>query len=204
MVFNPSLLVRNAEWYGIMVHHILLFCRFSASFSSNILRVIITWRIFERGRYSEIHWHEISNAHCKCWIKDVTAWGVLELQYIAHATYWIQIRPVGCTSTILHVQLYIHSSILSCIFVFVTFRWQNLSTRFADYKANSDCIFVGDLRNVVDFNEEALTVTVEPLIDVGTITRWLTARGYRTLYTWLRDCSWCTQLRWFSLCQMYV
>eukprot|EP00041_Stephanoeca_diplocostata_P018455 m.386591 g.386591 ORF g.386591 m.386591 type:complete len:466 (+) comp21018_c1_seq3:679-2076(+) len=57
-------------------------------------------------------------------------------------------------------------------------RWQNLSTRFADYKANSDCIFVGDLRNVVDFDEQALTVTVEPLIDVGTITRWLTARGY--------------------------
>merc|ERR1712166_653592 len=30
--------------------------------------------------------------------------------------------------------------------------WQNLSTRFADYKKNSDCIFVGDFRNVRSYH----------------------------------------------------
>ena len=45
--------------------------------------------------------------------------------------------------------------------------WQNLSTRFADYKSNSDCIFVGDFRNILQLNEEAMTVRIEPLVEVG-------------------------------------
>ena len=56
--------------------------------------------------------------------------------------------------------------------------WQNLSTRFSDYKKHSNCIWVGDLRNVLELNEEELTVTVEPLVEVGAITRWLVPRGY--------------------------
>ena len=56
--------------------------------------------------------------------------------------------------------------------------WQNLSTRFASYKANADCIFVGDLRNVLRINHKDLTVTLEPLVDVETITRYLVPRGY--------------------------
>ena len=62
--------------------------------------------------------------------------------------------------------------------------WQNLSTRFADYKKSSDCIFVGDLRAVVRLNApgsgfgEHATVTLEPQVDVGAATRWLLPRGY--------------------------
>eukprot|EP00516_Mucochytrium_quahogii_P005123 CAMPEP_0203760398 /NCGR_PEP_ID=MMETSP0098-20131031/13695_1 /ASSEMBLY_ACC=CAM_ASM_000208 /TAXON_ID=96639 /ORGANISM=" , Strain NY0313808BC1" /LENGTH=541 /DNA_ID=CAMNT_0050653933 /DNA_START=421 /DNA_END=2046 /DNA_ORIENTATION=- len=56
--------------------------------------------------------------------------------------------------------------------------WMNLSTRFADYKKNSSCIFVGDLNNVLELDEENLVVRVEPLVDVGKITRYLVARGY--------------------------
>merc|ERR1712166_1049519 len=56
--------------------------------------------------------------------------------------------------------------------------WQNLSTRFADYKKNSDCIFVGDFRNVLYMNEARTTVTLEPLVDVGMATNWLLPKGY--------------------------
>ena len=62
--------------------------------------------------------------------------------------------------------------------------WQNLSTRFADYKAKSDCIFVGDLRTVVALNApgtgfgEFHTVTLEPQVDVGSATRWLLPKGF--------------------------
>jgi len=56
--------------------------------------------------------------------------------------------------------------------------WQNLSTRFADYKSNSDCIFVGDFRNILQLNEAAMTVRIEPLVEVGQITRFLLPRGY--------------------------
>jgi len=56
--------------------------------------------------------------------------------------------------------------------------WQNLSTRFADYKSNSDCIFVGDFRNILQLNEEVMTVRIEPLVEVGQITRYLLPRGY--------------------------
>eukprot|EP00949_MAST-11_sp_MAST-11-sp1_P004950 g4950.t1 len=56
--------------------------------------------------------------------------------------------------------------------------WQNLSTRFSDYKKHSDCIFVGDLRSVISLDAERGVVTLEPLVDVGTATRWLLPRGY--------------------------
>jgi len=56
--------------------------------------------------------------------------------------------------------------------------WMNLSTRFASYKKNSDCIDVADFRNIISLDEENLTVTLEPLVDVGTITRYLVPRGY--------------------------
>jgi delta24-sterol reductase len=56
--------------------------------------------------------------------------------------------------------------------------WQNLSTRFADYKSNSDCIFVGDFRSVIEVDENNMTVKLEPQVDVGQITRYLLPRGY--------------------------
>eukprot|EP00946_MAST-07B_sp_MAST-7B-sp1_P001884 g1884.t1 len=56
--------------------------------------------------------------------------------------------------------------------------WQNLSTRFSDYKKNSDCIFVGDLRSVISLDPERGMVTLEPLVDVGMATRWLLPKGY--------------------------
>ncbi len=56
--------------------------------------------------------------------------------------------------------------------------WQNLSTRFADYKQNSDCIYVGDLRNVISLDAERGMVTLEPQVDVGMATRWLLPKGY--------------------------
>jgi delta24-sterol reductase len=56
--------------------------------------------------------------------------------------------------------------------------WQNLSTRFADYKSNSDCIFVGDFRDVLELDEKNMTVRLEPLVDVGSITAYLLPRGY--------------------------
>eukprot|EP00516_Mucochytrium_quahogii_P012749 CAMPEP_0203805248 /NCGR_PEP_ID=MMETSP0100_2-20121128/14108_1 /ASSEMBLY_ACC=CAM_ASM_000210 /TAXON_ID=96639 /ORGANISM=" , Strain NY0313808BC1" /LENGTH=139 /DNA_ID=CAMNT_0050713703 /DNA_START=81 /DNA_END=497 /DNA_ORIENTATION=- len=45
-------------------------------------------------------------------------------------------------------------------------------------KDYSSCIFVGDLNNVLELDEENLVVRVEPLVDVGKITRYLVARGY--------------------------
>jgi delta24-sterol reductase len=56
--------------------------------------------------------------------------------------------------------------------------WQNLSTRFSDYKKHSDCIFVGDLRSVIALDAGRELVTLEPLVDVGMATRWLLPRGY--------------------------
>ena len=56
--------------------------------------------------------------------------------------------------------------------------WQNLSTRFADYKKNSNCVFVGDFRNVLHMSEDQTTVTLEPLVDVGMITTWLLPKGF--------------------------
>ena len=56
--------------------------------------------------------------------------------------------------------------------------WQNLSTRFATYKKNSDCIFIADFNQVLELDEEALTVTLEPLADVDAITKYLVPKGY--------------------------
>jgi len=56
--------------------------------------------------------------------------------------------------------------------------WQNLSTRFADYKSNSDCIFVGDFRNILQLDVDKQTVRIEPLVEVGQITRYLLPQGY--------------------------
>merc|ERR1719326_2449622 len=55
--------------------------------------------------------------------------------------------------------------------------WQNLSTRFSEYKERSECVYVGDLSNVVEMDEEAGTVTVEPMVQVGQVTRYLLPRG---------------------------
>jgi Delta24-sterol reductase len=56
--------------------------------------------------------------------------------------------------------------------------WQNLSTRFADYKKKSDCIYVGDFRNMLHISEDATTVTLEPLVTVGMATSWLLPKGF--------------------------
>lgn len=74
--------------------------------------------------------------------------------------------------------------------------WQNLSTRFADYKvwprqpwsltrkpdilsqANSNCIYVGDLRGIIKLDPEKRTVHIEPLVTVGDITRTLVPQGW--------------------------
>ena len=56
--------------------------------------------------------------------------------------------------------------------------WANLSMRFSDYKAKSHQIYVGDLRTVVYLDEAAGTLHVEPLAEVGAITRYLVPRGY--------------------------
>ena len=56
--------------------------------------------------------------------------------------------------------------------------WQNLSTRFSDYKKTSNCIYMGDFRNILALDTDALTVTVEPLVDVGAITAYLVPKGF--------------------------
>eukprot|EP00929_Paragymnodinium_shiwhaense_P054783 TRINITY_DN27457_c0_g1_i2.p1 TRINITY_DN27457_c0_g1~~TRINITY_DN27457_c0_g1_i2.p1 ORF type:complete len:562 (-),score=104.65 TRINITY_DN27457_c0_g1_i2:1003-2688(-) len=56
--------------------------------------------------------------------------------------------------------------------------WQNLSTKFSEYKERSDCIFVGDMLNVLNLDAEKLEVTLEPLVEKGAITRFLVSQGY--------------------------
>jgi delta24-sterol reductase len=56
--------------------------------------------------------------------------------------------------------------------------WQNLSTRFATYKAKSKTVYVGDFTHVLRLDEQALTVTLEPQVDVEAATRFLVPRGY--------------------------
>jgi len=56
--------------------------------------------------------------------------------------------------------------------------WQNLSTRFSEYKSHSLQVFVGDFRNVLSLDEKNGIVHIEPLVEVGQITRWLLPRGY--------------------------
>lgn len=60
--------------------------------------------------------------------------------------------------------------------------WVNLSTRFVDKKALHR-IRLGNLRSVLRIDEEKLTVTTEPLVTVGEITRELVARGYMLAVT---------------------
>ena len=52
-------------------------------------------------------------------------------------------------------------------------------------KERSECVYVGDLSNVVEMDEEAGTVTVEPMVQVGQVTRYLLPRG-RILETFVR------------------
>ena len=56
--------------------------------------------------------------------------------------------------------------------------WQNLSTRFSEYKKNSTQVFVGDFRNILSLDTKNNVVHIEPLVEVGQITRWLIPRGY--------------------------
>eukprot|EP00939_MAST-03C_sp_MAST-3C-sp1_P004531 g4531.t1 len=56
--------------------------------------------------------------------------------------------------------------------------WQNLSTRFSEYKSKSLQVFVGDFRNILNLDEKKRIVHIEPLVEVGQITRWLLPRGY--------------------------
>jgi len=56
--------------------------------------------------------------------------------------------------------------------------WQNLSTRFASYKNDADCVHVSDFRNILSLDEKNLTIDLEPLVTVGEITSFLLKRGY--------------------------
>ena len=56
--------------------------------------------------------------------------------------------------------------------------WNNLSTRFNEYKKNSLCIDVSDFRNILELDEDNLTVTIEPLVTVEKITKYLVPKGY--------------------------
>ncbi|KAK3252247.1 delta(24)-sterol reductase [Cymbomonas tetramitiformis] len=56
--------------------------------------------------------------------------------------------------------------------------WMNLSTRFATYKESSERIYVADLCDIISLDEKNMIVRAEPLVEVGTMTRWLQKRGY--------------------------
>ncbi len=60
--------------------------------------------------------------------------------------------------------------------------WVNLSTRFVDKKALHR-IRLGNLRSILHIDEAKGTVTTEPLVTVGEITRELVARGYMLAVT---------------------
>jgi len=60
--------------------------------------------------------------------------------------------------------------------------WVNLSTRFVNKDALHR-IRMGNLRSILQIDEERLTVTTEPLVTVGEITRELVARGYMLAVT---------------------
>ncbi len=60
--------------------------------------------------------------------------------------------------------------------------WVNLSTRFVNKDALHR-IRLGNLRSILRIDEERLTVTTEPLVTVGEITRELVARGYMLAVT---------------------
>ena len=56
--------------------------------------------------------------------------------------------------------------------------WNNLSTRFNEYKHYSQKIDVSDFRSILELNTDELTVTIEPLVTVQMITRYLLPKGY--------------------------
>jgi delta24-sterol reductase len=60
--------------------------------------------------------------------------------------------------------------------------WVNLSTRFVNKDALHR-IRMGNLRSILRIDEARLTVTAEPLVTVGEITRELVARGYMLAVT---------------------
>jgi delta24-sterol reductase len=60
--------------------------------------------------------------------------------------------------------------------------WVNLSTRFVNKKALHR-IRLGNLRSILHIDEARGTVTTEPLVTVGEITRELVARGYMLAVT---------------------
>jgi Delta24-sterol reductase len=60
--------------------------------------------------------------------------------------------------------------------------WVNLSTRFVDKDALHR-IRLGNLRSILRIDEDKLTVTAEPLVTVGEITRELVARGFMLAVT---------------------
>jgi Delta24-sterol reductase len=60
--------------------------------------------------------------------------------------------------------------------------WVNLSTRFVD-KRVLHRIRLGNLRSILHIDEAKRTVTAEPLVTVGEITRELVARGYMLAVT---------------------
>eukprot|EP00662_Eupelagonemidae_sp_cell21_P040919 gene40919-23510_t len=52
-------------------------------------------------------------------------------------------------------------------------QWQNLSTKFSEYKERSDCIWVGDLSDMIEIDVAQLEVKLGPLVEKGAITRYL-------------------------------
>lgn len=55
--------------------------------------------------------------------------------------------------------------------------WKTMSNRVSDYK--KDCIQIPlDLRDILELNEEGLTITVEPMVNMADITRYLVPKGY--------------------------
>ena len=55
--------------------------------------------------------------------------------------------------------------------------WKTMSNRVSDYK--KDCIQIPlNLRDIIRLNEEALTITVEPMVNMADITRYLVPKGY--------------------------
>jgi delta24-sterol reductase len=55
--------------------------------------------------------------------------------------------------------------------------WQNLSTRF-EPKHRWEKIRMGSLHNVLELDEDKMTVRVEPFVTVGQLARFLNKRGY--------------------------
>ena len=55
--------------------------------------------------------------------------------------------------------------------------WKTMSNRVSDYK--KDCIQIPlNLRDILELNEEELTIKVEPMVNMADITRYLVPKGY--------------------------